>query len=224
MIAIESAAARPTRAALIGLLVATGIAMIAALGPLGGAVKITIGVETQVGDASGLPDAWMLPAALEGLAAVALVFFLTRRPAGRLRLWCVVLVAVSLVAGMAAQGAHAVWYDEQSRHLTLPWGVKLLVSFVPPVSGLATLHLIVKMAEDVISNVGLLLAATREEESTTALDILRDNPHATWKVVRDNTGLSESNAKRALTAARKDLARQTDALAARPTHANGRRT
>jgi hypothetical protein len=224
MIAFEPTAARPTRAALIGLLVATGIAMVAALGPLGGAVKITIGVETQVGDASGLPDAWMLPAALEGLAAVALVFFLTRRPAGRLRLWCVVLVAVSLVAGMAAQGAHAVWYDEQSRHLTLPWGVKLLVSFVPPVSGLATLHLIVKMAEDVITNVGLLLDATREEESRTALDILRDNPHATWKVVRDNTGLSESNAKRALTAARKELSRQTDVLAPRPAHANGRRS
>jgi hypothetical protein len=200
---------RPTRAALIGLLIATGIAMLFALGPLGGAVKITLGVETQVGDASGLPDAWMLPAALEGVGAVALVFLLGRRPVGRLRVWCKALIFVSLVAGMAAQGAHAVWYDELSHHLTLPWNVKLLVSFVPPVSAMATLHLMVKMAEDVISNVGLLLA-TREEESQTVetmvLDILRGNPLANWKVVRESTGLSESNAKRALTVARKQIA------------------
>jgi hypothetical protein len=31
------------------------------------AVTITVGVETQVGAAAGLPDARMLPAALEGL-------------------------------------------------------------------------------------------------------------------------------------------------------------
>jgi hypothetical protein len=218
---------RPTRAALIGLLIATGIAMLFALGPLAGGVKITIGVETQVGDASGLPDAWMLPAALEGVGAVALVFLLGRRPVGRLRVWCVALIFVSLTAGMAAQGAHAVWYDELSHHLTLPWNVKLLVSFVPPISAMATLHLIVKMAEDVIANVGLLLAA-RDDESmsveTMVVDILRDNPLATWKVVRDHTGLSESNAKRALTAARKELSRQTKALAPRPGHANGRRS
>jgi len=216
---------RPTRAMLIGLLIATGLAMLFALGPLAGSVKITIGVETQVGNASGLPDAWMLPAALEGVGAVALVFLLSRRPVGRLRVWCVGLIFVSLAAGMAAQGAHAVWYDELSHRLTLPWMVKLLVSFVPPVSGLATLHLIVKMAEDVITNVGLLLA-TREEESTSVeavvLDILRGNPLANWKLVRDSTGLSESNAKRALTAARKELSRQTTALAPRPAHANER--
>jgi hypothetical protein len=225
MSTFEAAAPRPTRAILIGLLIGTGVAMVAALGPLVSAITITIGVETQVGDASGLPDARMLPAALEGVGAVALVFFLTRRPVGRLRVWCVGLIFVSLAAGMAAQGAHAVWYDEHSRHLELPWNVKLLVSFVPPVSGLATLHLIVNMAEDVITNVGLLLAA-RDDASMTVeamvLDIVRDNPHATWKVVRDNTGLSESNAKRALTAARKELSLQTTALAPRPAHANGR--
>jgi hypothetical protein len=219
--------ARPTRAALIGLLMATGLAMVFALGPLAGSIKITIGVETQVGNASGLPDAWMLPAALEGVGAVALIFLLGRRPTGGLRVWCIWLMFVSLTAGMAAQGAHAVWYDELSRRLTLPWIVKLLVSFVPPVSGLATLHLIVKMAEDVIANVGLLLA-TRQEESATAedvvLDILRGNPLANWKVVRDTTGLSESNAKRALTAARKELSRQTEAIMPPPGHANGRRS
>ena len=217
---------RPTRTTLIGLLIATGLAMLFALGPLAGSVKITIGVETQVGNASGLPDAWMLPAALEGVGAVALVFLLSRRPLGRLRVWCVGLIFVSLAAGMAAQGAHAVWYDELTHRLTLPWMVKLLVSFVPPVSGLATLHLIVKMAEDVINNVGLLLAASEEEGESTSvegmvLDILRGNPLANWKVVRESTGLSESNAKRALTAARKELSRQTTALAPRSSHANG---
>src|SRR5215471_15497738 len=119
---------RPTRAALIGLLIATGLAMVFALGPLAGSVKITVGVETQVGDASGLPDARMLPAALEGVGAVALVFLLTRRPAGRLRGWCIALIFVSLAAGMAAQGAHAIWYDEEQRRLVLPWLAKLLVS------------------------------------------------------------------------------------------------
>jgi hypothetical protein len=130
-----TADARPTRAGLVGLLIGTGLAMIAALGPLVSAITITIGVETQVGEASGLPDARMLPAALEGVGAVALVFLLTRRPVGRLSAWCVWLIFVSLAAGMAAQGAHAVWYDEQYRRLELPWMVKLLVSFVPPVSG-----------------------------------------------------------------------------------------
>jgi hypothetical protein len=223
-----AAPTRPTRAALIGLLIATGLAMVFALGPLAGSVKITIGVETQVGNASGLPDAWMLPAALEGVGAVALLFLLGRRPQGRLRLWCVGLIFVSLAAGMAAQGAHAISYDELSQRLTLPWDVKLLVSFVPPVSGLATLHLIVKMVEDVIGNAGLLLATREEEDSTSieamVLDILLGNPLANWKVVRDSTGLSESNAKRALTAARKELSRQTDALVARPAHSNGRRS
>jgi hypothetical protein len=208
----------PTRALLIGLLIATGAAMAGAMGPLVSGVKITIGVETQVGTASGLPDAWMLPATLEGVGAVALVFFLSRRPTGRLRVWCVGLIAASLLAGMAAQGAHAIWYDEVSGHLVLPWQVKLLISFVPPISGMATLHLIVKMVEDVISTAGLLLAlradeTEREPAEAIVLDILRDNPHATWRVVRDRTGLTDANAKRMLTAARKML---------EPAHPNGR--
>jgi hypothetical protein len=188
------------------------------MGPLVSGVKITIGVETQVGTASGLPDAWMLPATLEGVGAVALVFFLSRRPTGRLRVWCVGLIAASLLAGMAAQGAHAVWYDEVSGHLVLPWQAKLLISFVPPISGMATLHLIVKMVEDVISTAGLLLTLRAEEDvpepvEAVVLDILRDNPHATWRVVRDRTGLTDANAKRTLTAARKTL---------EPSHPNGR--
>lgn len=155
---VGSAAARPTRAALIGLLIGTGLALVAALGPLVSAVTITVGVETQVGDAAGLPDARMLPAALEGVGAVALIFLLTRRPAGRLRAWSVALIFVSLGAGMAAQGAHAIWYDERQHHLELPWNVRLWVSFVPPISGLATLHLVVKMAEDLIGTIRLLVA------------------------------------------------------------------
>src|SRR6266487_3382354 len=152
-----STSPRPTRATLIGLLIGTSLAIVAAMGPLVSAVTITVGVESQVGDASGLPDARMLPAALEGVGAVALIFLLTRRPAGRLRAWCTALIFVSLGAGMAAQGAHAVWFDERTRHLALPWDVRLLVSFVPPVSGLATLHLVVKMAEDLIATVHQLV-------------------------------------------------------------------
>ena len=49
-------------------------------GVIQGAITITIGVETQVGDTAGLPDARMLPAALEGVGAVALIFLFTRRP------------------------------------------------------------------------------------------------------------------------------------------------
>ena len=120
------------RATLVGLLIGTGLATLAALGPLVSAVTITVGVETQVGDAANLPDARMLPAALEGVGAVALIFLLTRRPTGGLRAWCVALILVSLGAGMAAQGAHAVWYDAGHHHLELPWNVRLLVSFVPP--------------------------------------------------------------------------------------------
>ncbi len=222
---------RPTRAALVGLLVGTGLAMVAAMGPLVSAVTITVGVESQVGDASGLPDARMLPAALEGVGAVALIFLLTRRPAGGLRAWCAALIFVSLGAGMAAQGAHAVWFDERIRHLALPWDVRLLVSFVPPVSGLATLHLVVKMAEDLIATVHLLVTpppaageAPEPEPPAEAAPVsvpadptpgrcldarvvrlLRANPHATWRVVQDRTGLSQANAKRALTAARRRL-------------------
>ncbi len=207
---------RPTRTTLIGLLIGTGLAIFFALGPLVSAITITVGVETQVGGASGLPNAWMLPAALEGVGAVALVFLLTRRPTGGLRAWAAGLILVSLGAGMAAQGAHAVWFDTRSHHLVLPWDVRLLVSFVPPVSGLATLHLVVKMAEDLISTVRLLVAtpepapATQESQpgakvDTRVLRIVRTNPRATWKVVRDRTGLSDANAKRALTAARRRL-------------------
>jgi hypothetical protein len=32
---------------------------------------------------------------------------------------------VSLGAGMATQGAHAVWYDARNHHLDLPWNVRL---------------------------------------------------------------------------------------------------
>jgi hypothetical protein len=58
--------------------------------------------------------------------------------------------------------------------------------------------------------------------------IARTNPGATWRVVRDRTGLSEANAKRALTAARKELravplpVRDSDELEARPASVNGR--
>jgi hypothetical protein len=230
---------KPIRATLIGLLVGTALAIIAALGPLVSAITITVGVETQVGEASSLPDARMLPAALEGVGAVAVIFLLARRPAGRLRAWCLALIFVSLGAGMAAQGTHAIWYDQRQHQLELPWRVRLLVSFVPPVSGLATLHLVVKMAEDVIGTIRLLsLSEWRETSSLDGeepdrnlrgssqtsspdglsapwqakanldlrvLRILRANPHATWKVVRDRTGLTDANAKRALTAARKKL-------------------
>jgi hypothetical protein len=221
----DVAAARPTRATLVGLVIGTGVAMVAALGPLVSAITITVGVETQVGNASGLPDARMLPAALEGVGAVALAFLLTRRPAGRLRGWCVGLIFVSLAAGMAAQGAHAIWYDELSHHLVLPWRVKLLVSFVPPISGLATIHLIAKMFEDVLGTAGLLLAP---DPSTTGdgrvLAIVSENPYATWRVVRDQTGLSDASAKRALTAARKKLFGElADVDEPAPAHHNGRR-
>ncbi len=239
-------ASKPTKFSLIGLLVGTGIAMVAAMGPLISAITITIGVETQVGRASGLPDAWMLPAALEGVGAVALTFLLTRRPAGRLRAWSVTLIFVSLGAGMAAQGAHAIWYDERSHLLTLPWNVKLFVSFVPPVSGMATLHLVVKMAEDLINTVRLLVADGASSPAATAtaasvqptgvpatniearvLRIVRTNPRATWRVVKDRTGLTDANAKRALTAARKRMLATLDGadeepLTAAAAHPNGR--
>ncbi len=195
------------RTTLIGLLIGTGLALLAALGPLVSAITITVGVETQVGDASGLPDARMLPAALEGVGAVALIFLLTRRPTGALRAWSVALILVSLGAGMAAQGAHAIWYDERSHHLALPWNVRLLVSFVPPVSGLATLHLVVQMAEDPLATIRLLGSSQPASLSAkeSVVDLLSAKPDATWRVVREHTGLSDANAKRALTTARKAL-------------------
>jgi hypothetical protein len=204
---MAAAVDRPTRAGLYGLLIGTGLATAAAMGPLVSAITITVGVETQVGDAAGLPDARMLPAALEGVGAVALIFLLTRRPAGGLRAWCATLILVSLGAGMAAQGAHAVWYDPRHQHLDLPWNVRLLVSFVPPVSGLATLHLVVRMAEDLIATVRMLTAPEPDVPGVDVrvLEIARRDPKATWRVVRDRTGLTDANAKRALTAARKAL-------------------
>ena len=48
---------RPTRTTLVGLLAGTGVALVAAMGPLVSAITITIGVEKRVGEASGLPDA-----------------------------------------------------------------------------------------------------------------------------------------------------------------------
>ncbi|HXM55739.1 MAG TPA: hypothetical protein VOB72_10145 [Candidatus Dormibacteraeota bacterium] len=154
------------RTRLTGLLIGTGLALVAALGPLVSAITITVGVETQVGVAAGLPDARMLPAALEGVGAVALIFLLTRRPDGALRAWCGALILVSLDAGMAAQGAHAVWFDERTQVLHLPWNVRLLVSFVPPVSGLATLHLVVRMAEDLLATVRQLTDSHGEERGS----------------------------------------------------------
>ncbi len=50
-----SARSRPTRATLIGLQTGTGLAIIPVMRPP--VSTITIGVETPVGDASGLPDA-----------------------------------------------------------------------------------------------------------------------------------------------------------------------
>jgi len=140
---------------------------------------------------------------------VALIFLLTRRPAGALRAWAVTLVFVSLGAGMAAQGAHAVWYDQSTHHLVLPWNVRLLVSFVPPISGLATLHLLVRMAEDLIATARLATAPAPPSASdgvhAAVVELVSADPDATWRVVRERTGLSDANAKRALTAARRSL-------------------
>jgi hypothetical protein len=132
--------------------------MVAAAGPLASATLITIGVETQVGTATGLPNAAMLPASLEGLGAVALAYLVTVRPVGAMRWWSVALIGATLAAGMAAQGSHALWFDERTHVLELPWRAKLFVSFVPPASGAAALHLVVKMAEGLIAAVRQLQA------------------------------------------------------------------
>src|SRR5262249_3442819 len=112
-----------------------------------------------------------------------------------------------------------------------------------PVSGLATLHLVVKMAEDLIGTVRLLVtdppAATSPVDSRprlpaaavdgSVLRIVRANPRTTWRVVKDRTGLTDANAKRALTAARKRLrateqdAHDLEAVDPRPAHTNGKR-
>src|SRR5437879_7720967 len=91
MSVMSAAAARPTKAALYGLVIGSAVALVAAMGPLMSATAITIGVQTQVGTATGLPDARMLPAALEGLGAVALGYIVTLRPAGGMRWECVAL-------------------------------------------------------------------------------------------------------------------------------------
>jgi hypothetical protein len=156
---------RRGQAALIGLLVGSVVGLVAAAGPLVSATVITVGVETQVGTAIGLPTASMLPASLEGLGAVALVYILTFRPDGGMRTWCVLLIGVMLLAGMAAQGSHALWYDEKRQSLALPWGIKLMVSFVPPVSGAAALHLVVKIAEGLIDTVRRLQASPTTAEA-----------------------------------------------------------
>jgi hypothetical protein len=63
---------------------------------------------------------------------------------------------------------------------------------------------------------------------TRVIRMVRSNPDVTWRVVRERTGLSSANAKRALTAARKELratAGQTnEAVEVEPdgVHSNGR--
>jgi hypothetical protein len=84
----------------------------------------------------------------------------------------------------------------------------LLVSFVPPVSGLATLHFVVGMAEDLIATARMLMVPSPPDVpgvDVRVLDIARSDPKATWRIVQDRTGLTDANAKRALTAARKAL-------------------
>jgi hypothetical protein len=174
---------RPTRAALIGLLIGAAVAMAAAVGPLLSATLITIGVETQVGTATGLPNASMLPASLEGLGAVALVYIITVRPAGAMRWWCVALIGATLGAGMAAQGSHALWFDERTQVLALPWRVKLFVSFLPPASGAAALHLVVKMAEGLIVTVRQLQALPPEPRVVESTPVPAPAPEPIPQVV-----------------------------------------
>jgi hypothetical protein len=72
-----------------------------------------------------------------------------------------------------------VWYDAPHQHLDLPWNVRLLVSFVPPVSGLATLHLAVRMAEDLIATVRMLTMSSAPDVTGVDVrvpDIARSDP------------------------------------------------
>jgi hypothetical protein len=227
---VGRSSARPTRATLIGLLVGTSLAIVAAMGPLVSAITITVGVETQVGDASGLPDARMLPAAWR---AWALSRSSSCSPGGR-------LVAYAPGAPSSSWSASARAWPPRGR---TPSGMT-------SVSGLATLHLVVKMAEDLIATIRLLVAddalavaqprlspnGTRLLSAPNArvdgrvLRMVRANPLATWKVVKDRTGLSEANAKRALTAARRKLRDAVEdvqvpgALEQGAAHPNGSRT
>jgi hypothetical protein len=250
------------------MLAAAIVLLTAGAGPLSSATLLTVGIETAVGQATGLPTAWMLPVALEGLGAVALVYLLAIRPQGGMRAWCVLLIAASLGAGMAAQGSHALWFDEQHKRLVLPWGVKLFVSFVPPMSGAASLHLMAQMAERVLGTLRDLTAARAEDRAqavrtaeaiqaahdaqpspprpraqavrtgnaqgkaaadaqtvrkaprkraaqpvrTTlrgngakAARILRADPRAGWREVKEATGLSDAAARRLVTDVRKQM-------------------
>lgn len=104
------------------------------------------------------------------------------------------------------------------------------------------------MAEDLIGTIRLLVAAdaqvvapvrlspkgTRPLTAATGrvdgrvLRMVRVNPRATWRVVKDRTGLSEANAKRALTAARRKLRNAAEEAQVQQTlepsaaHPNGR--
>src|SRR5215472_16170006 len=72
------------------------------------------------------------------------------------------------------------------------------------------------------------LSATTERVDGRVVRMVRANPRATWRVVKDRTGLSEANAKRALTAARRKLrvaaeeAQVQQALEPSPANPNGR--
>jgi hypothetical protein len=63
------------------------------------------------------------------------------------------------------------------------------------------------MAEDLIATVRMLTAPSPVAPGVDirVLDIARSDPKATWRVVQDRTCLTDANAKRALTAARKAL-------------------
>ncbi len=63
------------------------------------------------------------------------------------------------------------------------------------------------MAEDLLATVRLLSSSQPASLSAkeSVLGLLSAKPDATWRVVRDHTGLSDANAKRALTTARKAL-------------------
>lgn len=102
------------------------------------------------------------------------------------------------------------------------------------------------MAEDLIGTIRLLtaegtpLVAAPERSPSTerthnstngrvdgrVLRLVRNNPPATWRVVKERTGLSEANAKRVLTSAQKKLrdpaAEAPEALEPIAGHPNGR--
>jgi hypothetical protein len=142
-----------------GAICATIAVLVLAVGPLAGAVVNTILVETEVGQAAYLPWAGMLPAALEGVGGIALVNIVWRDLDTGLNRWCWFLVFAMLAAGMAAQGAHAVWYSEAERSLKLPTEWRVFVAFVPPISAMVTLHLVVDTIKTLIDQVRNLLVS-----------------------------------------------------------------